>query len=75
MLVFIITTTIIILDQVVKYYAKTYLRPIGYYPVIQNVFHFTYVENRGAAFGLFQGQRWIFVVLTVIIEEIGRAHV
>jgi len=27
----------------------------------------TYVENRGAAFGLMQGQRWIFIVLTVLI--------
>jgi signal peptidase II len=27
----------------------------------------TYVENRGAAFGILQGQRWIFIVLTVVI--------
>jgi len=67
MLALIITSFVIVLDQASKYYTKIYLRPIGYFPVIQDVFHLTYVENRGAAFGLMQGQRWIFIVLTVLI--------
>lgn len=33
--------------------------------VIQNVFHFTYVENRGAAFGMLSEHRWVFMVLSV----------
>lgn len=67
MLALIIISIVTVLDQVSKYYAKEYLRPIGYFPIIQDVFHLTYVENRGAAFGMFQGQRWIFIVLTVAI--------
>lgn len=67
MLALIITSIVTVLDQISKYYAKEYLRPIGYFPIIQDVFHLTYVENRGAAFGMFQGQRWIFIVLTVAI--------
>ena len=34
---------------------------------IQNVLHFTYVENRGAAFGILQDGRWFFIVITLII--------
>src|SRR5699024_4127097 len=30
-------------------------------------FSFTYVENRGAAFGILQNQRWLFIILTVLI--------
>lgn len=67
MLSIVILTFIVALDQIFKYFAKEYLMPIGYFPIIQDVFHLTYVENRGAAFGLFQGQRWIFITLTFII--------
>ncbi len=67
MLSIVTTSLIIVLDQAIKFFAKEYLRPIGYFPIIQDVFHLTYVENRGAAFGLFQGQRWIFIMLTILI--------
>lgn len=35
--------------------------------VIPKVFHFTYVLNPGAAFGLMAGQTWIFVVTAIIV--------
>lgn len=55
------------LDQWVKYWTRTVLmnEPGGTIPIIEDVFHLTYVENRGAAFGMLQGQKWLFVVLTV----------
>ena len=59
----------IALDQVVKYWAFTSLQAQHTIPLIENVFHLTYVENRGAAFSLFSqfDSRWIFVVLAVVI--------
>ena len=36
------------------------------FPVIQDVLHFTYVENEGAAFGMLSEHRWIFMVLSVL---------
>lgn len=65
-----IVAFIVVLDQVTKYLAKTYLKPVGSIPLIQNVFHFTYVENRGAAFGILQNQRWLFIVLTVVVSAV-----
>ena len=59
----------IVLDQVVKNWALTSLQAQHTIPLIENVFHLTYVENRGAAFSLLAqfDSRWIFVALAVII--------
>ena len=56
-------------DQAVKYWAFTSLQPQNSIPIIENVFHLTYIENRGAAFSLFArfDSRWIFVALAVVI--------
>ncbi len=35
--------------------------------LIPNVFHFTYVQNKGAAFGMLQDHRWVFLVLTTVV--------
>lgn len=60
----------IALDQVVKYWALTSLQAQQTIPLLENVFHLTYVENRGAAFSLFAqfDSRWIFVALAVIVS-------
>lgn len=57
------------LDQAVKYWALTSLQAQHTIPLIENVFHLTYVENRGAAFSLFAqfDSRWIFVTLACVI--------
>lgn len=54
-------------DQVIKYFVSLNLKPIGSVTVIDNILDFTYVENRGVAFGMFSGMRWIFIVLTVLL--------
>lgn len=54
------------LDQLTKLLAVQYLKPIGSYPLWQNVLHLTYVENRGAAFGMLSNQRWVFMVFSTI---------
>jgi len=35
-------------------------------PIIDGILSFTYVRNAGAAFGLFQGGRWPFVVVSAV---------
>ncbi len=59
--------TLVITDQLTKYMVVNMLMPVGSVPVIGDFFKFTYLENRGAAFGIFQNQRWIFIVLTFAI--------
>lgn len=67
LLTVIIAVGIVILDQVTKWLTVQYVKPVGSVPVIQDVFHFTYVENRGAAWGILQNARWIFVGITAIV--------
>jgi signal peptidase II len=55
------------LDQLVKYWARIYLQPLSSIDIIQGFFSLSYVENNGAAFGLLQGWRWVFIPLTVIV--------
>ena len=53
------------LDQISKFLAVKYLVNIGSIPIIKDIFHLTYVENRGAAFGMFQNNQIIFVVVAL----------
>ena len=55
------------IDQATKYITLTLLKPVGNIDIINGFFSLTYVENRGAAFGMMQGGKWIFVILTVIV--------
>lgn len=63
----IICVVLIIVDQASKHTALTRLKPAGSIPVIHNIFAFTFVENRGAAFGMFQGARIGFLIVTPFI--------
>lgn len=51
-------------DQLTKHLAVTHLAGNGSYPFIENILHFTYVENRGAAFGMLSEHRWVFMILS-----------
>ena len=59
------------IDQISKLLALNYLKDIRSIPIIQNVFHLTYVENRGAAFGMFQNNQIIFIVVALIASIVG----
>ena len=66
-----IILSLIGIDQFSKYLALKYLKGVSSIPIISNVFHLTYVENRGAAFGLFQNNQIIFVVVAMIACIVG----
>lgn len=64
-----VSLLIVGLDQWFKVLAIEHLstRPDLTLPVIQDVFHLTYVENRGAAFGMMDGMGIFLIVATGII--------
>ena len=64
--ILLIITGLISIDQISKYLALNYLKPIGTIPIIENIFHLTYVENRGAAFGMLQNNQFIFIIVATI---------
>ena len=56
---------LVLLDQWTKRLATAYLKGKPPVPLIPGVFELSYVENRGAAFGIFQGGQVFFSVVTV----------
>ncbi len=66
MLALIIAVLVIGIDRAAKIYAVTCVRPQGTVEFIPGLIRFTYVENRGAAHGIFNGARWPLIVFTAL---------
>lgn len=58
---------LIFLDQITKHYAVVYLKGQEPAKLIDGVFELNYLENRGAAFGMLQNQKFFFIFIAVII--------
>lgn len=56
----------VVLDQLTKMLAVKHLKPIGSYPLWENVFHLTYHENPGAAFGMLDEHPWVFMLFSTV---------
>ena len=57
---------VILLDQISKYLIVQNFRLGESKPLIEGVLHFTYILNRGAAFGMLADHRWIFLILSTL---------
>ena len=64
---FLIFASGIALDQIVKRLTVLYLKPIGTVDIWEGVFRLRYCENTGAAFSMFEGARWFFIILTSVV--------
>ncbi|MFH1613266.1 MAG: signal peptidase II [bacterium] len=56
----------LIIDQVSKYFIEKNLVYGESIPIIKNIFYFTYIKNKGVAFGLFSNFKNILVFFTII---------
>lgn len=65
MLTAIVALVIIIADQITKWWAIDILNS-GKITVIDDLFYLTLVYNRGAAFGIFPGRNYLFIVLSIL---------
>ena len=54
------------LDQLSKLLAVKLLEPVGSVPIWSGVLHLTYVENKGAAFGMLADHRWVFMTISTV---------
>jgi signal peptidase II len=64
---FLIALIVFLIDQGTKYLIATRLEIAEQIPVIKDFFIITSHRNRGAAFGILEGQQWFFIVITVIV--------
>ncbi|MCI9340719.1 MAG: signal peptidase II [Dorea sp.] len=61
---------LVALDQFTKHLVLENLKGKPPIVIIENVFQLEYLENRGAAFGLFQDQRFFFFLSVFVISVI-----
>ena len=71
MMLVIIASGLLIIDQITKFAVRSRMEVGETLPVFRGVFDFTYVQNRGAAFSLFQNSQLITVILPVITMVAG----
>jgi signal peptidase II len=64
LLTFIVAVIVIAADQASKFWVETVLRKTIDIPIWNGVFHFYYMENTGAAFGMLPGFKWVFLALS-----------
>lgn len=58
---------ILVLDQLTKALITVSFLPGESLPLIDGIFHITYVLNPGAAFGILAHQNWFFVLAAAVI--------
>lgn len=61
-----LTVILVVVDQLSKYLIEKYMVVGESIEIIKNFFNITYVQNRGMAFGLFQGKLDIISIATII---------
>jgi signal peptidase II len=65
---FLITSSVIFLDQLSKFLVSSGLDLNRSFPLIKGIFHLTLVHNYGAAFGILKNQTLFFIVIAIIIS-------
>lgn len=63
--VYLLSGIIALIDQIAKIIATNFL--VGNsIPIINNIFYLTYVENKGALWGILSGNRYILIILSIL---------
>ena len=67
MFYYLIAILIILLDQFTKWLIVSKMTFGDSIPIINNVLYITSHRNRGAAWGILQGQMWLFYAITLVV--------
>ncbi len=58
---------IILIDQLSKFFVRTNFQLSQSIPIINNIFHLTYISNTGAGFGILKAQALILIFISVAV--------
>lgn len=56
----------VVADQISKQLVLSNIAMYEDIEVLPGIFHFTYIENKGAAFGMLANNRWVFLVISAV---------
>ncbi len=63
----ILTIILILTDRITKVLATKFINYLEVIDIIKNKFYLTYVTNTGSAFSLFEGKRWLLIIISLIV--------
>lgn len=66
-MVYFLAIVVVAMDQISKYLIKTYMQVHESIPLLGDVLRLTSHRNPGAAFGMLQGKRWLFVAISIAV--------
>lgn len=58
---------VVVFDQITKWLVVSNMEFGNSIPLIKGIISLTYVQNQGAAFGLFAGNTWVFIVSAALV--------
>lgn len=64
---YILALIVLVLDQITKWLVVTQMSLHQQIPIIENLLYLTSHRNKGAAFGILQGQMWLFFIVTIAV--------
>ncbi|WP_332632265.1 signal peptidase II [Halalkalibacter flavus] len=64
---YLIALVVLIFDQITKWIVDSQMAIGERITIIEQVLYFTSHRNKGAAFGILQGQMWFFYIITTIV--------
>ncbi|WP_078595492.1 signal peptidase II [Evansella clarkii] len=67
MIFYLIAFIVLVIDQFTKWLVVQNMEIRESIPVIEGFFYLTSHRNAGAAFGILQGQMWLFYIATIIV--------
>ena len=64
---FLIVIAVVVLDQLIKLLVVNSMALYETIPVLQDIFHITYIHNTGAAFSIMAGQISVLILLPLVM--------
>lgn len=63
----VVSALLVFVDFFTKQLALAYIEPVNEMVIIKGFLRLTYIENKGAAFGILADNRWVFLTLSIAI--------
>ena len=64
----VLAAVLVAADQAVKFIIQSHFAVQQSVPVIEGIFHLTYIQNTGAAFSILEGQKLLFILITSVVS-------
>lgn len=67
MKIILVTSLLLLIDQISKILVRTYLSLYESITLIPSFLNITYVQNTGAAFSILEGKQFIFIIASIVV--------